>query len=131
MRTVPQFELEVRDMRISINPTKEVKIFGLDERPLKNLLWCALSYRMDRLMWADEILFCVEVPEGAFDHEVEKGYFPISQICYCEFPEYAKYYEVEKGAQIPIVDVSHMRLYGEIIRAIKSRKKGCSSSTLI
>ena len=110
-------------MKIRINPTKEVKIYGLDERPLENILWCALSYRMERLLWADGILFCMEVYEKAFDQEVEKGYLPISQICYCKFPKYMKYYEVEKSVQIPIVDVSHMKLYREIVKTIKNRSQ--------
>jgi len=110
-------------MKINIDPTKEVKILGLDERSLRNLLWCALSYRMERLMWADGILFCMEVYDKAFDHEVKTGCFPISQLCYCPFPKYEKYYEVERGAQIPIVDVSTMTLYREIVQAIKARIK--------
>jgi len=107
-------------MKVIITPTKEVHVFGLDERSLTNLLWCATSYRSDRLFWADGYLFCIELYEKSIDYEVEKGVFPISQVCYVRFSKYEKYYEVEKGIQIPIVDVSGMRLHKEIARAIKN-----------
>lgn len=108
---------------MNVTPTKEIRILGLDERGLNNLLWCALSYRMDRLFWADGYLLCLEVYEKALDYEVEKGFFPISQVCYVEFPKYVKYYEVERGTKIPIVDASEMRFYKEIVKEIRSREK--------
>ena len=110
-------------MKVSVTATKDVRILGLDERPLESLLWCALSFRMDRLLWADGYLLCMEVYDDAFDYEIRDGYFPISQVCYAKFPKYVKFYEVEKGAQIPIVDVSNMSLYREIVKAIKSMNK--------
>ena len=57
--------------------------------------------------------------DKSFDFEVERGILPISQVCYTHFPKYEKYYEVEKGIQLPIVDVSDMELYRGITRAIK------------
>ena len=106
-------------MKTSLMLTKDVRILGLDKRQLENLLWCSLSFRMDRLLWVDGYLFCLEVYEKAFDFEIKNDCFPISQVCYCVFPKYAKFYEVEKGVQIPIVDVSDMRLYKEIVNTIK------------
>lgn len=106
-------------MEIKVKPTQDIRILGLDERTLPNLLWCALSYRLDRLFWVDGYLLCLEVYEKAFEYEVSEGFFPISQVCYARLPKYVKVYEVEKGAQIPIVDASDMRLYQEIVKAIK------------
>lgn len=102
-------------MKVKVTPTKEVQIFGFDKRNTENIFWCAMSYRADRLLWADGYLLCLENYDDAMAHEVEKGVFPISQICYTPFPKYAKCYEVEKGVQIPIVNVSDMQLYKEIV----------------
>ena len=110
-------------MKVSVTPTREIRILGLDERSIKNLLWCSLSFRMDRLFWADGYLFCLEVYDKALDYEVEKGFFPISQVCYVKFPNYVKYYEVERGTKLPIVDVSDMLFYREIVKEIKSQEK--------
>ena len=109
-------------MRIKITPTKEVNILGLDERIIGNIFWCALSYRSDRLFWADGYLLCIENFDDAIKYEIEKGVFPISQVCYIKFPKYTKFYEIEKGLQIPIVNVSDMRLYKEIVKAISDRE---------
>ena len=110
-------------MKVNITVTKAVKILGLDERHIENLLWCALSFRMDRLLWVDGYLLCLEIYDDAFDYEIKDGYFPISQICYAKFPKYMKLYEIEKGVQLPIVDVSDMNLYREIAKTIKSMNK--------
>lgn|GEM_PF-2302238 len=40
-------------MKVKVCPMKEVHIFGLDERSLNNLAWCAMAYRVDRLFWSD------------------------------------------------------------------------------
>ena len=106
-------------MNIKITPTKEVNILGLDERNIDNIFWCAMSYRSDRLFWADGYLLCIENSEDSMKYEIEKGVFPISQVCYIRFPKYVKFYEIEKGLQIPIVNVSDMRLYKEIVKAIR------------
>lgn len=117
-------------MDIKIEPTRNVRILGLDERSLENLLWCALSFRMDRVFWAEGYLFCVEVYEKAFEYEVERAFFPISQICYTRFPKYERLYEVKKGVNIPIVNVSDMKLYQEIVRAIqRSAKEGSKNAS--
>jgi len=114
-------------MKVNVTPTKEVRIFGLDERSTSNIFWCAISYRADRLFWAEGYLFCIENCEDSMSYEFENGVFPISQICYIKFQKYAKYYEVEKGLQIPIVDVSDMNLYKEIVKCIKDKE--ASNST--
>jgi len=65
----------------------------------------------------------MEVFEKCFEYEVKEGFFPIIQICYTKYPKYEKFYEVEKGAQIPIVNVSDMRLYKEIVKKIIEKEK--------
>ena len=109
-------------MKVRVTPTKEVQIMGLDERSISNIFWCAVSYRSDRLFWVDGYLLCIENCEDALTYEMDKGIFPVSQVCYIKFPKYVNYYEVEKGIQIPIVNVSDMRLYREIVNAIKERE---------
>ena len=109
-------------MKAKITPTKEVHILGLDKRDINNIFWCAMSYRSDRLFWVDGYLLCIENCDDALSYEMEKGVFPVSQVCYIKFPKYAKYHEVEKGVQIPIVNVSDMKLYREIVNAIKDRE---------
>jgi len=108
-------------MKVRLTPVKEIRLLGLDERSLCNLLWCATSYRQDRLFWAEGYLFCTEMYDKSFDSEVESGILPISQVCYTRFPKYEKYYEVEKGIQLPIVDVSDVELYRGIAGAIKKK----------
>ena len=107
-------------MKVKISPMREIHIFGLDERSLSNLAWCATAYRVDRLFWSDGYLFCLEPYEKSLEYEAEKNILPVGQVCYAKFPKYVKSYEVEKSVQIPIVDVSDMRLYREIARTIKS-----------
>jgi len=114
-------------MKVNVTPTEEIRILGLDERSLNNLLWCALSFRMDRIFWADGCLLCMEVYEKALDYEVKQGFFPISQVCYAKFPKYVKYIEVERGAQIPIVDASDMRFYKAIVKEIQSKEQKLNS----
>lgn len=116
-------------MKVKITPTKEIQLLGLDERSIGNLFWCAMSYRMDRLFWVDGYLLCLENCEDAMNYEIDKGFFPISQVCYSKFPKYAKYHEVEKGLQIPIVNVSDMEFYREIVKAIKNKESSVSTET--
>jgi hypothetical protein len=65
----------------------------------------------------------MEVYEKSFEHEILTGEFPISQVCYAKFPEYQKFYEVERGVQIPVVDVSDMKLFQAILKAILNQEK--------
>jgi len=115
-------------MRVKVTPTREIRILGLDGRSVENIFWCALSYRADRLFWADGYLFCIENNEDAMSYEMDEGVFPISQVCYAKFPRYIKYHEVEKGIQIPIVNVSDMQLYREMVQAIKDKEAGNAES---
>ncbi|MEM2094660.1 MAG: hypothetical protein QXI32_05130 [Candidatus Bathyarchaeia archaeon] len=118
-------------MKTKYTPVKELRVIGLDERSLGNLLWCATSYRLDRLYWAKGYLFCIEMYDKSFDLEVERGILPVNQVCYTHFPKYEKYYEVEKGIQVPIVDVSEMRLYGGLVRMIRKMDRAdCQSKKI-
>lgn len=105
---------------IDIRPTKRVVILGLDRRDPENIGFCAITFGANRLFWVDGFLICLEVYEKSIEYEIEKGEFYISQLCYASFPKYARILEIEKGAQIPIVNVSDMRLYREIIRAVQN-----------
>jgi hypothetical protein len=49
---------------------------------------------------------------------LKKKEFPISQICYTEFPKYEKIYEIDKSLQIPLVNVSDMKIFQNILKAI-------------
>jgi hypothetical protein len=110
-------------MEVRIAPTKKLLVLGLDERSLDNLAWCAVTYRIDRLFWVDGYLLCVEVYEKSFEHEMEQKEFPISQVCYTKYPKYTPTYEVRKGAEIPIVNASDMRLYKNLLKAIQKHEK--------
>ena len=116
--------MELMHVKINVTPTREVRILGLDERNAANIFWCAISYRADRLFWTDGYLFCIENYEDAISCEMDEGFFPISQVCYAKFPEYKRYHEVEKGVQIPIVDVSDMQMYKKMVAAIKNKEVG-------
>lgn len=109
-------------MEVEISPTRKVIVLGLDKRSVGNIGWCATAYGMNRLCWIDGHVMCVEVYEKSFDHELKNKEFPISQICYAEFPKYEKVYEVEKSLQIPIVNVSDMKLFQNILKAILANK---------
>lgn len=105
-------------MEVEIAPTKKIVVLGVDKRPLKDLAWCATTYGLNRLFWVDGYLLCVEVYDKSFEHEIERKEFPISQVCYTEFPEYIRVFEVEKGVQIPIVNASDMRMFRGLLKAI-------------
>jgi hypothetical protein len=68
----------------------------------------------------------LEVYERSFDYEVEKKTFPISQLCYAHLPNYVQIYELGRGAQLPVVDVSDMSIYQAIKELIKKREKPSS-----
>lgn len=114
-------------MDVEIAPTKKLLILGVDKRELENLAWCAITYGVNRLFWVDGYVICVEVYEKSFDHEIKKRVFPISQVCYARFPEYTKTYEAKKGAQIPIVNVSDMRIYRHILEAVLKAERPAES----
>jgi len=110
-------------MKVEIVPTKKLLVMGVDERSLENLAWCAITYRIDRLFWVDGYLLCVEVYEKSFEHEIKMKEFPISQVCYAKYPKYVPTYEVRKGAEIPIVNVSDMRIYKSLLKAIQEHEE--------
>lgn len=105
-------------MDVDIAPTKKVNILGLDKRSVNNIAWCAATYGANRLYWVDGYLLCLEVYEKSFEQELKKNEFPISQVCYAKFPKYEKLFEIDKSFQIPIVDVSDMKLFQGILKAI-------------
>lgn len=111
-------------MEIKITPTKDIRILGFDKRDLKKLAWCTVTSGVGRLSWIDGYLICLEVYEKAFEYEVEKGLFPISQLCYAKLPTYTPVYDVGRGTQLPVTDVSDMKLYRAILAAIKKHEKG-------
>ena len=105
-------------MEVEIAPTRKITILGLDKRSMKNIVWCAATYGVNRLHWIDGYVLCLEVYDKAFEHELKKQEFPVSQICYTEFPKYEKLYEIDKSFQIPLVDASDMKLFQHILKAI-------------
>jgi hypothetical protein len=103
---------------VEIASTKKIIVFGVDKRSLEDLIWCASTFNMNRLFWIDGYLLCAEVYEKAFEHEIVKREFPISQVCYSEFPQYKKFYEVEKGVHLPIVNVTGMKIFTNLLEAV-------------
>lgn len=110
-------------MDVEIAPTRKICILGLDKRSVGDIAWCAATYGVNRLYWVDGYILCLEVYEKSFEHELKKREFPISQICYAKFPKYEKIYEVDKSLQIPLVNVSDMKIFQNILGAIL---KNCS-----
>lgn len=110
-------------MDVEISPTRKITVLGLDKRSISDLVWCATTYGTNRLHWVDGYLLCLEVYEKSFEYEMKKREFPISQICYAEFPKYEKLYEVDKSLQIPIVNVSGMKIFKSILKAILEKEK--------
>lgn len=110
-------------MDVEVAPTKKVVVLGLDKRPLEDLIWCASTFNINRLFWVDGYLICAEVYEKAFEHEIAKREFPISQLCYTEFPKYKKFYEVEKGVNLPIVNVTGVKIFTKLLKAIQKNEK--------
>ena len=110
-------------MDVEVSPTKKVVILGTDNRSKDNIAWCAATYGASRLYWINGYLMCLEVYEKSFEQEIKKKEFPVSQVCYVEFPKYAKLYEIDKSFQIPVVDVSDMKLFQNILKAILEYEK--------
>jgi hypothetical protein len=86
---------------------------------------------VNRLYWIDGYILCLEVYEKSFEHELKKKEFPVSQICYAEFPKYDKIVEVDKSFQIPLVDVSDMEIFQSILKAILASEKQTGSKAKI
>jgi hypothetical protein len=105
-------------MDVEVTPTKKITVLGADNRSVDNVAWCAATYGVSRLYWIDGYLLCLEVYEKSFEHEIMNKEFPISQVCYARFPKYEKLYEIDKSVQIPVVNVSDMKLFQGILKAI-------------
>jgi hypothetical protein len=110
-------------MDVEISPTRKITILGLDKRSVNDIAWCATTYGVNRLYWIDGYLLCLEVYEKSFEHELKHKEFPISQICYAKFPKFEKLYEVDKSLQIPLVNVSDMKIFQSILKAIMEKEK--------
>ena len=110
-------------MKIEVTPTRKVVVLGVDKRRLEDLAWCASTYGANRLYWIDGYLLCLEVYEKSFEHEIKTKEFPISQVCCTKFPEYSRTFEVERGIKLPIVNVSEMRIFQNLLKAILNADK--------
>lgn len=110
-------------MKVEITPTRKICILGLDKRSFKDLAWCAATYGLNRLFWVDGYVLCLEVYEKSFEHEIKNKEFVISQVCFSEFPQYRKIHEIDKSLQIPLVDVSDMRMFKSILTTILNEDK--------
>lgn len=105
-------------MEVEVTPTRKIVVLAVDKRSLEDLAWCAITYDIHRLFWVNGYVLCLEVYEKSFEQELKKKEFPISQVCYASYPRYTRVFEVEKGMQIPIVNVSDMCLYRSLLEAI-------------
>ena len=105
-------------MDVQFTPTNKVNLLGLDSRSVENIAWCAATYGVTRLYWINGYLLCLEVYDKSFEHELKNKEFPISQVCYQKFAKYEKLYEIDKSFQIPVVNVSDMKLFQSILKAI-------------
>jgi len=108
---------------VEIRLTPKILVFSMDNRSLTNIAWCAVTYGINRLYWIDGYILCLEVYEKAFEHEIKTREFPVSQVCYTKFPKYEKTFEVEKGVKLPIVNVSEMRIFRNLLKAILDYNK--------
>jgi len=113
---------------VKIVPTRKISVLGLDKRSVKDIAWCATTYGMSRLYWADGYLLCLEVYDKSFEHEIKNKEFPISHVCYAEFPKYKMMYEVDKSLQIPIVNTSDMKIFKSLLAAILKYEKENSNA---
>ena len=111
------------EIEVELRPVKRIVVLGYDEREVRNLLYCALTYGVNRLFWVDGYLMCVEVYEESFKREMDEGVFYVSHVCYARCPEYQKVMEVERGAQLPVVDASDMAIMRAILEAILAEEE--------
>jgi len=112
------------EIEVELRPVKRIVVLGFDEREVRNLLYCALTYGVNRLFWVDGYLMCVEVYEESFKREMDDGVFYVSHVCFARFPEYRKVIEVERGAQMPVVNASDMGVLSAIMKAILAARGG-------
>lgn len=112
------------NMDVEIAQTRKITVLGLDKRAVCNIAYCAATFGANRLHWVNGYLLCLEVYEKSFDHELKHKEFPISQICYAEYPKYEKMLEIDKSFQIPIVNTSEMKVFQGILKTILEHEKG-------
>lgn len=107
-------------MDVEVASTKKIRILGLDNRRSEEeLAWCSSSMEVSKLFWIDGYLICMEVPDKAFEHEIETGEFVISQLCYTKSPRYERFKPIARGGQIPVADMSSMKMFKAIVEAIR------------
>lgn len=109
-------------MDVKFVPTRKITVLGLDKRSVRDMAWCATTYGMNRLYWVNGYLLCLEVYEKSFEHEIKNKEFPISHVCYAEFPKYERMFEVDKSLQIPIVNASDMKMLKSLLAAILKKE---------
>lgn len=114
-------------MHVEISPTRKITILGLDKRSVNNIAYCAATFGVNRLYWLDGYLLCLEVYEKSFEHEMKTKEFLVSQICYAELPKYEKILEIDKSFQIPIVNVSDMKIFQHMLKTILEDERQTSS----
>ena len=116
-------------MDVEVSPTRKITILGLDKRSNVNVAYCAATYGVNRLYWIDGHLLCLEVYEKSFEHEIKTKEFVVSQVCYADFPKYQKMLEIDKSFQIPLVDVSDMKIFHCMLRVILENGKPKSAGS--
>lgn len=107
------------NLKIKIIPTKEIRIYSVDKRDIGELGWCAFTTGSNRLFWIDGYVICMEIHDDAFKYEIENNFFPINKLCYAKLPTYVRIMDVEKGARLPLINVSDMLLFKKILEKIK------------
>jgi hypothetical protein len=110
-------------LKVEITPTRKIKVLGLDKRSVEDMAWCAATYGMNRLYWTNGYMLCLEVCDKSVEHEIKNMEFPISHVCYAKLPKYQKIFEVDKTLQIPLVNVTNMELFENLLKAILKEKK--------
>ena len=115
-------------MDVEILPTRKISVLGLDKRSVRDIAWCAATYGVNRLYWLNGYLLCLEVYDKSFEYEIKNKEFPISHVCYAELPKYERIFEVDKSLQIPIVNVSGMKLFKSLLKAILDNEKENSTA---
>lgn len=118
----------MKSLDVEIVPTRKISVLGLDKRSVRDIAWCATTYGVSRLYWLNGYLLCLEVYDKSFEYEIKNKEFPISHVCYAELPKYERIFEVDKSLQIPIVNVSGMKLFRSLLKAILDNEKENSTA---
>ena len=86
-------------------------------------LMAAYRAYSDRSDWVDGSLLCTAIFEKSFEHEIEKGEFPLSQVCHATCPDYKRILEVELGTETPLVNASDMKINVNLLKAIRDHEE--------